>query len=270
MKEDGRAEKAQIIYFSHGGGPLPVLGDTGHRAMIDFMRRLPAQLQKPDSILVVSAHWEEGVATLLGSRNPPILHDYYGFPKEAYDITYPAPGSPALAEKIGELLRENNVRFRIDTERGFDHGLFIPLKLMYPQADIPSLQISLLSGLDAGAHLALGKALARLRGENILVIGSGFSFHNLQAFSWAGSDEPDPRNDAFQTWLTEVCTGPGAQQEREQLLVEWEKAPSARYCHPREEHLLPLHVCVGMAGKPARIVFDDTILGKRAIAFLWQ
>ena len=189
MKEDGRAEKAQIIYFSHGGGPLPVLGDTGHRAMIDFMRRLPAQLQKPDSILVVSAHWEEGVATLLGSRNPPILHDYYGFPKEAYDITYPAPGSPALAEKIGELLRENNVRFRIDTERGFDHGLFIPLKLMYPQADIPSLQISLLSGLDAGAHLALGKALARLRGENILVIGSGFSFHNLQAFSWAGSDE---------------------------------------------------------------------------------
>ena len=105
--------------------------------------------------------------------------------------------------------------------------------------------------------------------ENILVIGSGFSFHNMRAFSWQGNGAPDPANDAFQNWLIESCTGAMPQSEREQRLVEWEKAPSARYCHPREEHLLPLHVCLGMADKPAKLVFDDQILGKRAVAFLW-
>jgi aromatic ring-opening dioxygenase catalytic subunit (LigB family) len=105
--------------------------------------------------------------------------------------------------------------------------------------------------------------------ENVLVIGSGFSFHNMRAFSWQGIDQPDPANDQFQDWLIEVCTGPMPQSERERRLIEWEKAPSARYCHPREEHLLPLHVCLGLAGKPAKVTFDDHILGKRAVAFLW-
>ena len=105
--------------------------------------------------------------------------------------------------------------------------------------------------------------------ENILVIGSGFSFHNMQAFSWQGMNTPDPANDAFQNWLIETCSGPLSPSEREQRLVEWQKAPSARYCHPREEHLLPLHVCLGMANKAATVIFDDYILGKRAVAFLW-
>jgi aromatic ring-opening dioxygenase catalytic subunit (LigB family) len=124
-------------------------------------------------------------------------------------------------------------------------------------------------GLDPTAHIALGKALHELMLENILVIGSGFSFHNMRAFSWQGIDRPDPANDLFQDWLIEVCTSPVSQSERERRLVEWEKAPSARYCHPREEHLLPLHVCLGLAGKPAQVIFDDPILGKRAVAFLW-
>jgi 4,5-DOPA dioxygenase extradiol len=140
---------------------------------------------------------------------------------------------------------------------------------MYPQADIPCLQLSLLRGLNPGAHIALGKALGELKNENILVIGSGFSFHNMRAFSWQGIGDPDPANDAFQNWLVEVCTGSLPKSEREQRLIEWEKAPSARYCHPREEHLLPLHVCLGMADKPAKLIFDDQILGKRGIAFLW-
>ena len=140
---------------------------------------------------------------------------------------------------------------------------------MYPQADIPSLQLSLLRGLNPTAHIAVGNALRELTAENILVIGSGFSFHNMSAFSWQGIDTPDPANDTFQNWLLEVCTGPISQSEREQLLIDWEKAPSARYCHPREEHLLPLHVCLGMADKPATTIFDDYILGKRAIALLW-
>ncbi len=269
MTLENSVKKAQIVYFSHGGGPLPILGDPGHKAMIDFMTRLPADLVKPEAVLVVSAHWEERPVTLMGAQNPPMFYDYYGFPAKAYEITYPAPGSPELAVRISGILEKNKIPTRIDPQRGFDHGLFIPLKMMYPQADIPCLQLSLLRGLDSQAHIALGKALRAFNDENILVIGSGFSFHNLRAFSWQGMGEPDPANDAFQNWLIEVCTGSLPESEREQQLVEWEKAPSARYCHPREEHLLPLHVCYGMANKPARLVFDDQILGKRSVAFLW-
>jgi len=140
---------------------------------------------------------------------------------------------------------------------------------MYPEADIPALQLSLLRGLDPMAHLALGRALREMRGENILVVGSGFSFHNMRAFTWEENHKPDPENDAFQNWLINVCTGSIPQSVREQHLTEWEIAPSARYCHPREEHLLPLHVCLGMADRPATVVFDDYMLGKRALAFLW-
>lgn len=237
--------------------------------MVDFMLDLPSRLRKPDAILVISAHWEESAATLLGAPTPPMFYDYYGFPEKAYEITYPAPGSPELASRVAELLRESNMPARIDPQRGFDHGLFIPLKLMYPQADIPALQLSLVRGLDPAVHVALGKALRPLLPENILVVGSGFSFHNMRAFSRQGMNAPDPANETFQNWLIEVCAGPMAQPVREQRLIEWENAPAARYCHPREEHLLPLHVCFGMADNPGKLIFDDYILGKRGIAFLW-
>ncbi len=269
MENENQDDKVQIVYFSHGGGPLPMLGDAGHKAMVDFMTRLPSQLRKPDAILVISAHLEESAATLLGARNPGMFYDYYGFPDEAYEITYPAPGSPDLANRVAEVLKKNNIPVHMDPRRGFDHGLFIPLKLMYPQADIPSVQLSLIRGLNPAAHIALGIALRELKNENILVVGSGFSFHNLGAFIWEGTNMPDPANDAFQNWLIEVCTGPLPQVEREKRLIEWEKAPSARYCHPREEHLLPLHVCLGMADKPAKLIFDNQILGKRSVAFTW-
>lgn len=261
--------KAQIVYFSHGGGPLPILGDAGHQAMIHFMQELPKQLHRPELILVVSAHWEEKEATLLGASHPSMFYDYYGFPEEAYQIQYPAPGSPQMASRVAELLTKQGIPARIDPQRGYDHGLFIPLKMMYPNADIPCLQLSLLRGLDAAAHLQLGNALSNLLTENILVVGSGFSFHNMQAFMWGNTKTDDPANEAFQDWLLEVCTGAYSQQERETKLREWTKAPAARYCHPREEHLLPLHVCQGMAGKPARVVFNDQILGKRSLGFLW-
>ena len=266
---DDPQDMAQIVYFSHGGGPLPILGDPGHQAMVDFMLQLPSRLKRPEAILVISAHWEESAATLLGAPSPSMFYDYYGFPDAAYEVTYPAPGSPDLANRIAGLLNRNGVPARVDPQRGFDHGLFIPLKLMYPQADIPSLQLSLLRGLDPAAHLALGKALRELMHENILVIGSGFSFHNMAEFFRGRMDVPDPANDVFQDWLIEVCAGPLAQSDRERRLLEWQRAPSARYCHPREEHLLPVLVCVGMANKAATVIFDDYIAGKRAVAFLW-
>jgi 4,5-DOPA dioxygenase extradiol len=269
LNQNQPQNQAQIVYFSHGGGPLPILGDPGHKAMVDFMHQLPSRLRKPEAILGISAHWEESAATLLGAPTPPMFYDYYGFPAEAYEITYPAPGSPELATRIAGLLHKENIPARIDLQRGFDHGLFIPLKLMYPQADIPSLQLSLVRGLNPTAHIALGHALRALLHENILVIGSGFSFHNMRAFSWQSLNAPDPANDAFQNWLIETCAGPLPQPDRERRLIEWEQAPSARYCHPREEHLLPLHVCLGMADQPASVIFNDYILGKRGLAFLW-
>ena len=269
MNQNIPEKKAQIVYFSHGGGPMPLLGDPGHKAMLDFMTMLPTQLKKPDAILVISAHWEESAATLMGAESPSMFYDYYGFPEEAYSITYPAPGSPELAGRIAGLLKKNNIQSRIDPQRGFDHGLFIPLKMMYPQADIPTLQLSLLNTLNPAAHLTLGKALRELLQENILVIGSGFSFHNMRGFSWQWPAAADSANEAFQDWLIDACTGLLPQTEREQRLIEWEKAPSARYCHPREEHLLPLHVCLGMAGTQAKLIFNDKILGKRSVGFLW-
>ena len=185
--------QAQIVYLSHGGGPLPILGDPSHASMIQFMRKLPSQLRRPEAIVVVSAHWEENIATLQAAGSPAMLYDYYGFPKEAYDITYSAPGDPALARRIGDILTSEGVAFELDAERGFDHGLFIPLTMMYPNADIPAIQISLLKSLEPGAHIDLGKALSGLNAENVLVIGSGFSFHNLQAFSFRSAHSSDPR-----------------------------------------------------------------------------
>ena len=268
--QNNSQNRAQIVYFSHGGGPLPILGDPSHKAMVKFMQQLPSQLKRPEAILVISAHWEERVATLLGAKAPSMLYDYYGFPDEAYEITYPAPGSPELAKRIAGLLNHNGIQTYIDPYRGFDHGLYIPLKLMYPEADIPVIQLSLLQGLDPAAHISLGAALHPLTGENILVIGSGFSFHNMREFSFHGENESDLANDDFQNWLIDVCVNAKSQSEREQQLTDWLKAPSARYCHPREEHLLPLHVCSGMAKKAATKIFDDHILGKRSVAFLWQ
>ncbi|MDW7755539.1 MAG: class III extradiol ring-cleavage dioxygenase [Brevefilum sp.] len=261
--------KTQIVYFSHGGGPLPLLGDPGHQAMIEFMTQLPTQLPKPEAILVISAHWEEPVVTLLGAAHPPMFYDYYGFPEAAYQITYPARGHPALGARIVTVLEQAGIPARLDHQRGFDHGLFIPLSLMYPGADIPALQISLLQGLSPVDHLALGNALRSLQNENLLVIGSGFSFHNMSAFFHHDPHMITPRNAAFQDWLIDTITTDITQSEREARLAAWENAPYARYCHPREEHLLPLHVCAALAGQAGEVIFDDNIMGVRCLAFTW-
>ena len=270
MNEQDRKRRAQIVYFSHGGGPLPILGDPSHQAMVEFMKKLPSMLRRPTAIIVVSAHWEEKVPTILGSGQPDMLYDYYGFPEESYKIKYPASGDTALAKKTAELLKSAGFDSSVDNERGFDHGLYIPLMLMYPEADIPSVQLSLVKGLDAQTHIELGKALRPLLDEDVLIIGSGFSFHNMREFTMSADEEIDQRNDDFQNRLIEICTVDANQADREAFLADWESAPNARYCHPREEHLLPLHVCAAMGGSPAELVFHDYIAGKRAVAFMWK
>ncbi len=262
------SNKKHIVYFSHGGGPLPLLGDPSHKAMIEFMKVLPEQIERPDLIVVVSAHWEENVPTLLGSPNPPMFYDYYGFPPETYEVNYPAPGAPEKAAQIAQMLDDAGIPEKINPTRGYDHGHFIPLMMMYPEAKIPTLQLSLIRGLDPERHLQLGEALRPLLEENVLFIGSGFSFHNMNAFTWRPNSKPDAANNAFQDWLIEANTASDYADTRNALL-NWEEAPSARYCHPREEHLMPLLVCAGLAQTPAEVLFDDQILGKRGLAFGW-
>lgn len=261
---------ARILYFPHGGGPLPLLGDEGHAAMVRFLKDLTPQLGNPDTILVVSAHWEELNPMVTTGKKPAIIYDYTGFPKESYQLTYPAPGNPDFAEEIVAQIKNSGQTAWRHSQRGFDHGLYVPLKIMFPQAAIPCVQLSLMGSLDPESHLNLGKALSSIRPENILVLGSGFSFHNMRALLSPTESGSDPRNDDFQDWLIETCATEMAEKQRQLRLMEWEAAPSARYCHPREEHLLPLHVCYGMAQSKAEKVFDDKVMGKRSVAFLWS
>jgi aromatic ring-opening dioxygenase catalytic subunit (LigB family) len=169
------------------------------------------------------------------------------------------------------LLDKAGIKSRLDAERGFDHGVFVPLMLMYPAADIPCIQISLSSSLDAAVHVNIGKALAALKKENLLVLGSGFSFHNIQVMMSKTGSKIDPRNQSFEDWLVETCSEKSlSEAEREQRLVNWQEAPYARYCHPREEHLLPLQVCYGMAQAAARKVFQEPIAGFLSSAYQWN
>lgn len=272
MENISTANHASILYIPHGGGPLPLLHDQYHQEMVDFLHAVPSNLGNPDAILVISAHWEESTATITSGTNPPIIYDYYGFPDEAYQITYPAPGEPALAKKVFSLLQEHGINARMDDQRGFDHGVFVPLKIMYPDASIPCVQLSLLHSLDPAEHLKVGRALQDLRKENILILGSGFSFHNLSAFfNQYDQNGSDPQNEQFQQWLIKTCTSKDLSlEEREAKLAQWEEAPFARYCHPREEHLLPLHVCTALAGSQGNLVFEGRVFGKKAVSFLWQ
>jgi aromatic ring-opening dioxygenase catalytic subunit (LigB family) len=261
---------ASVVYLSHGGGPLPLLGDEGQREMVANLESIASQIAKPSAIIVISAHWEESKPTITSGVTPELIYDYYGFPQESYAIEYPAPGNPALAQKIFELLANSGIEAVQDAQRGFDHGLFVPLKIMYPEADIPCVQVSLVNSLNPDQHIQLGEALAGLADDNVLVIGSGFSFHNLKAFFAPTTDASRAMNEAFEQWLIDICSSDDlSEEERAQQLANWEAAPAARYCHPREEHLLPLHVCYGFARQPAKQVFTFEVMGKQASAYLW-
>jgi len=234
------------LFLPHGGGPWPFVDMgigtpaelEGLRGWLASVSRIPAQA--PRALLVISAHWEEDKPTLMTAGKPGMLCDYYGFSPPSYQLTWPAPGAPELVERVSGLLRAGGFGVGLDPARGFDHGTFVPLKVAYPAPTIPTLQLSLQRGLDPAEHLALGRALAPLRDEGVFILGSGSTFHNLRAFN-----HPDaPRAAAaFDAWLRATTLAPRA--EREEALIAWASAPFARFCHPREEHLIPLMVCAG-------------------------
>ena len=188
-----------------------------------------------------------------------------------YALSYPAPGAPGLAAVVATLLSAPGFDSHIDADRGYDHVVFVPMMLMYPDASIPIIQLSMLSSLDPEAHIKMGEALAPLAEKNILVLGSGFTFHNLNAFGpGINPDGTDPKNEAFEQWLRETCTSDElSEEQRRDRLINWSDAPGARWSHPREEHLLPLHVCYGAAGEAATLSFDDFVLGKRSSGYSW-
>jgi aromatic ring-opening dioxygenase catalytic subunit (LigB family) len=259
-------EKLPTFFIPHGGGPCffmesnpPGIWDK----LAEWLRGMAAALDRePQAIVAISGHWEDDEFSVMGNANPPLLFDYYGFPEHTYKLTYPAPGSPELAQRVSALLAGAGMGVRTDTQRGFDHGVFVPFKLMFPEARIPVIQLSLKSGLDPATHIAVGHALRPLREEGVLIVGSGMSYHNLRGF-FSGSQGTA---DSFDEWLTAAaCSAPA---QREQRLAAWSTAPCARLAHPREEHLLPLMVAAGAAGDDVgQRIFNDRIMGELISAY---
>lgn len=257
-----------VAFVPHGGGPWPFVEMGLDAAEVDematYLRSLRAVPKTPPkALLVISAHWEERVFTVMANPRPPMFYDYYGFPRESYTITWPAPGDPALAARVEALLGAAGFETARDTARGFDHGTFVPFKLTYPEADVPTVQLSLRAGLDPREHIAVGRALAPLRDEGVFILGSGMTFHNLRAFR-------DPRArtiaETFDAWLRETAVLGSA--ERDHRLTQWAAAPAARLAHPREEHLLPLMVVAGAAGDDVgEVAYNGSFMGIRLSAY---
>lgn len=256
------------VYLPHGGGPCFFMEwpDDPHTwdRMGAFLRGLGKSIPRPKAIVVISAHWEADEFTVTGNPHPPLIFDYYGFPAHTYQLQYPAPGSTDLAERIQDLLNAAGLPCRTDAQRGLDHGVFIPLLLSYPDADIPVVQLSLKVGLDPATHIRAGQALSALRDEGVLIVGSGMSFHNMQGFFKGGFTHPSRQ---FDQWLTAAVTQ-GDATSRSAMLADWANAPGALECHPRSEHLLPLMVVAGAAGEQAGAkIFEDQIKGSTISAF---
>jgi aromatic ring-opening dioxygenase catalytic subunit (LigB family) len=259
-------------FIPHGGGPCFFMDwkpiDAWDR-MADFLKNASRSLpRQPKAIVLVSAHWLEPIVGITSGAHPSLIYDYQGFPPHTYELTYPAPGAPALAARIADLLQAQGIPAQQDAQRGFDHGVFIPLKLIFPQADIPVVQVSLHNSLDPVQHLNTGRALQALRDEDVLIIGSGMSFHHMRAY---GNPQYAPISDEFDDWLTQAVQA--EPKERQQLLADWATAPRARDCHPpgAEEHLLPLMTVAGAAGNSVgRKVFSDRVMQTTLSAFTFS
>jgi 4,5-DOPA dioxygenase extradiol len=230
----------------------------------DFLAGLGRELGRPKAILAVSAHWETAIPEVGAAEKPETIHDFFGFPEALYRLDYPAPGSPALADRAAQLL--GGFGAAVDRGRGLDHGIWAPLRLMYPEADIPVVPLSIQPPRGAEHHLAMGRALAPLRDEGVLVMATGAATHNLRDFGrYPLGAEPAPYARAFDGWLADVL-----ERRDEAALVNWKAlAPEARRNHPSDEHFLPLIVAQGAGGAARRLhaSFTYGFLSMAAYAF---
>lgn len=262
---------APVLFLPHGGGPLPLMDDLHHQSLVDFLQSCGQQYEKPKAIILISAHWEEVQLNITSNSNPDLIYDYFGFEPSAYQIQYPARGNNLLAAHLAQSLHHSGIASVLNPQRGFDHGMFVPLKLMYPLADIPVVQLSLVNDLDPKTHIEIGEALTQFRAQNVMIIGSGFSFHNMQAFFGQHKDA-SAKSIEFDDWLTETCVGEALGYDAQKArLIDWSNAPQARFCHPRAEHLLPLHVCFGASkGSQGQRIFSDRMFNVKVSGFAWQ
>ena len=252
------------LFIPHGGGPCFFMDPAGGppepmwRPMQAYLAGLIATLpERPRAILCVSGHWEEGDATVHLGTGHPLLYDYYGFPEHTYHLRWDAPGAPDVAMRARALLSGAGMAVGEERARGWDHGVFVPMKVMVPDADIPLAQLSLRSDLDPAAHIAIGQALAPLRDEGVLIVGSGMSFHNLRARGPAIT----PIADEWDAALTAAVTDPDPAR-RAARVIAWDSLPHARVAHPREEHLLPLMVALGAGGEDGAVRdYRDHVIG---------
>ena len=247
-----------FLWIGPGVRRIPGTGRSG------FLRGLRRHCRsRPRRLLVVSGHWEEPAFTASAAAEPKLIFDYSGFPEHTYKLTWPAPGEPELAAHVAELLRGAGLPSALSQNRGFDHGVFVPLKVAFPAAQIPVVTLSLAASLDPALHLAAGRTLAPLRDKGVLIVGSGMSFHNLRGYS---NPETPAKARAFDAWLTKAIESPAL--EREALLADWRSAPFANYAHPREEHLIPLMVAAGAGGEaPGQRIFGDEPMGAAISAY---
>jgi aromatic ring-opening dioxygenase catalytic subunit (LigB family) len=265
----GNPKRQPAIYLPHGGGPCFFMdwtwgpADTWHSTQ-RFLQNLAATLpEPPNAIVVISGHWEEPAFTASAAPAPRLIFDYTGFPEHTYRLTWPAPGHPELAASVVQLLRQARLPAATSATRGFDHGVFVPLKVAFPAARIPVVALSLASSLDPEVHLAAGRALCSLRDQGVLIVASGMSFHNLRAYFQPQTLE---RSRAFDAWLTRAVEL--AAPERDQQLKAWRSAPFATFAHPREEHLLPLFVAAEAGGEaPGKRIFGDEPMGAAISAY---
>ena len=272
MSAPSVSARQPTLFIPHGGGPCffmdPPAGDPhAWDAMAAYLRGILASLEtRPRAILVISAHWEAARPTVASHPQPSLLFDYYGFPEHTYRLKYPAPGSPVLAARVRSLLAEAGIASDDDAQRGFDHGVFVPFLLAFPDADIPVVPLSLRADLDPAAHLAIGRALAPLRDEGVLIVGSGMSYHNLREF-WSTREQDVEDAARFDAWLTAAVEHPES-AARDAALTTWASAPGARASHPRSEHLLPLMVAAGAGGADrGRRTYTDRVFGKAISGF---
>ena len=256
------------IYIPHGGGPAFFM--TGPMAdmfqpMAEFLGSIDTLLPRtPSAIVVVTAHWESEVTSISGGRHDDLTYDYYGFPAETYELEYRAPGSPELAQRIADLLHEAGIESELNVDRGWDHGVFIPLKVMYPEASVPVVSLSLRADLNEAHEFGVGQALSALRADNVLIIGSGLSYHNLS--SWFGSTSVQEASAAFDAYLNDAVAGDI--EHRRRHLLNWRQAPFADQVHPRSEHLLPLLSAAGAGSDaPGRRIWHDLVNG--AVVSAW-
>ncbi|MEA3182275.1 MAG: hypothetical protein QOI59_5798 [Gammaproteobacteria bacterium] len=251
-------DRLPTYFLSHGGGPWSYMDGPGRQgyakleqSLVDMRPELKSRVQ---AILMISGHWEEIGFAISSADQPGMVYDYGGFPDYLYRIRYAAPGSPSLAARIRDLLTAGNVSARLDDQRGFDHGTFSVMHVLAPEEDMPIVQLSMDSRMDPALHLQVGRLLAPLRDEGVLIVGSGFSFHNF----FIREARAGESSKGFDAWLQDVlvCSKPA---ERTQQLIRWQKAPFARAAHPHEDHLIPLMVAAGAAEQePGECNFHQT------------